>query len=230
MTSKPHLLTTLDVLTGAAVFSAGVLVFTYAPVEQVMGEVQKIFYFHVALNWAGMLAFLIAAGGGIALLRSGRTVWDEIGPSAVEVGLLFSMAGILTGMLWARPTWNTWWTWDPRLTTVTVMWLVFCAYFILRGAVEDPQRKARFAAIYAILGALSVPLTFFSIRFSRTIHPVVIGSSVPSSYGAFNMTPAMGITLAISLAAFSLLLADLLWHRTRLEHLTRMVEDERGGE
>lgn len=227
MIPKPRLLTFLDIAAGAAVLAAALLVFSYAPVEAVMGAVQKIFYFHVAVNWAGMLAFLIAAGCGIAHLRSGSLLWDEISVSAVEIGLLFSLAGILTGMLWARPTWNTWWTWDPRLTTITVMWLVFAAYFILRGAVDEPLRRARFAAIYAILGALSVPMTFFSIRLSRTIHPILIGSSDPSSMGAFNMTPSMGLTLAASLLAFTLLLADLLWHRTRLEQLTRLADEDR---
>jgi heme exporter protein C len=226
MNSTPRLLKVLDVVTPLAILVAALLVFLYAPLETVMGAVQKIFYFHVSANWAGMLGFLAAAGFGIALLRTGNRRWDEMAPAAVEVGMVFSLIGILTGMIWARPTWNTWWTWDPRLTTITIMELVYAAYFILRKAVDDPERRARFAAVYSILGVISVPLTFLSIRFSRTIHPVVIGSTYPSALGTFDMTPRMGFTFAVSLVAFTLLFANLLWRRVRLEQITRRVEDQ----
>jgi heme exporter protein C len=225
MEATPRFLKVLDILAPIAVLVAALLVFLYAPLETVMGAVQKIFYFHVSANWAGMLGFLAAAGFGIALLRTGNPRWDEMAPAAVEVGMIFSVIGILTGMIWARPTWNTWWTWDPRLTTITIMELVYAAYFILRSAIDDPERRARFAAVYSILGVISVPLTFFSIRFSRTIHPVVIGNSDPTALGAFDMTPRMGVTFAVSLVAFTLLFADLLWRRARLEHMARRVEE-----
>ena len=225
MDKTPRLLKLLDFLAPLVILAAALLVFLYAPLETVMGAVQKIFYFHVAANWAGMLGFLAAAGFGLALLRTGSRRWDEMAPAAVEVGMVFSMIGIVTGMIWARPTWNTWWTWDPRLTTITIMELVYAAYFILRKAVDDPERRARFGAVYSILGVISVPLTFFSIRFSRTIHPVVIGSTDPSALGTFNMTARMGFTFAVSLVAFTLLFADLLWRRVRLEQMARRVED-----
>ena len=93
--------------------------------------------------------------------------------------MVFMLIAIITGSIWARPIWNTWWTWDPRLTTATIMELIYAAYLMLRQGIEDPDRRARFGAVYAIIGFLSVPLTFFSIRIFRTIHPVVIGSNDP---------------------------------------------------
>lgn len=127
----------------------------------------------------------------------------------------------------ARPIWNTWWTWDPRLTTATIMELVYIAYLMLRQGIDDPERRARFGAVYAIVGFLSVPLTFFSIRIFRTIHPVVLGGGDPTVTGAFSMTPRMTQTLMVSLMAFSLLFVALLWHRVRLGELSERVEQLR---
>jgi heme exporter protein C len=146
---------------------------------------------------------------------------------AIEIGLTFMLINIITGSIWARPIWNTWWTWDPRLTTATIMELVYAAYLMLRSGIEDPDRRSRFAAVYAIVGFISVPMTFFSIRIYRTIHPVVIGSGDPSVSGSFSMTPAMGLTFGISLVAFSILFACLLWHRIRLGQLAQRVEQLR---
>jgi heme exporter protein C len=232
VSNKPNLLLLLDILTPILVLTATLLVFFYAPLEIVMGMVQKIFYFHVASNWAGMLGFFVAVIGGIIYLRTGNLHWDIIGVSAVELGMVFMLIGIITGSIWARPTWNTWWTWDPRLTTITIVELIYAAYFLLRQGMEEAERRARFSAVYAIAGFLSVPLTFFSIRFARTIHPILIGSSDPTSQGAFDMTSPMVITFIVSLVAFSFLFSDLLWHRFRLGELAQQVElkkNERGG-
>jgi heme exporter protein C len=179
-----------------------------------------------------MLGFFVAVIGGIIYLRTGNLHWDIIGVSAVELGMVFMLIGIITGSIWARPTWNTWWTWDPRLTTITIVELIYAAYFLLRQGMEEAERRARFSAVYAIAGFLSVPLTFFSIRFARTIHPILIGSSDPTSQGAFDMTSPMVITFIVSLVAFSFLFSDLLWHRFRLGELAQQVElkkNERGG-
>jgi heme exporter protein C len=203
------------------------LVFGYAPVEQVMGLVQKVFYFHVSAGWVGMLGFLAAVIAGIAYLATRNPNWDLVGLGAIEIGLTFMLINIISGSIWARPIWNTWWTWDPRLTTATIMELVYAAYLMLRSGIEDPDRRSRFAAVYAIVGFISVPITFFSIRIYRTIHPVVIGSGDPSVSGSFSMTPAMGLTFGISLLAFSILFAALLWHRIRLGQLAQRVEQLR---
>jgi len=224
MEARPRLLTVMDTLTMIMLVIAMGMVFFYAPTEAVMGNVQKVFYFHVASAWVGMLSFLVAAIAGIAYLRSADHKWDRVGLASVEVGIAFMLIAIVTGSIWARPIWNTWWTWDPRLTTVTVMELIYLAYLMLRSGIEDPDRRARFGAVYAIIGALSVPLTFFSARLYRTIHPIVIGSGDPSAQGAFDMTPKMLQTFLFSLATFTFIFVSLLWHRVRLAKLSEKVE------
>lgn len=225
--SQPRALTVLDGISLVSIAVAIFLVFGYAPVERVMGLVQKVFYFHVAAAWVGMLGFFVAVVAAIAYLITRNATWDLVGLAAIEIGLTYMLAGIIMGSIWARPIWNTWWTWDPRLTTATIMELVYAAYLMLRSGIEDPERRARFGAVYAIIGFISVPLTFFSIRILRTIHPVVIGSGDPSVSGSFSMTPAMGLTFGISLAAFSIFFVSLLWHRIRLGELARQVEQKR---
>jgi heme exporter protein C len=192
-----------------------------------MGLVQKVFYFHVAAGWVGMLGFLAAAIAGIFYLRTAQRRWDIIGLAAVEIGMVFAFINIVSGSIWARPIWNTWWTWDPRLTTATIMELIYFAYLMLRAGIEDPERRARFGAVYAIVGFISVPLTFLSARLFRTIHPVVIGTGDPSSQGAFDMTPKMLQTFLFSLFSFSFVFADLLWHRVRLGELSDQVEQRK---
>jgi heme exporter protein C len=224
MESRPRLLSILDVVTVILLVAATGMVFFYAPEEAVMGQVQRVFYFHVAAGWVGMLGFLVAAVAGIVYLRSGRHNWDIVGLSAVEIGMIFAFINIVTGSIWARPIWNTWWTWDPRLTTATIMELIYAAYLMLRQGIEDADRRARFGAVYAIVGFLSVPLTFFSARLFRTIHPVVIGTNQPGAEGSFDMTPRMLQTFLFSLLTFTFIFTDLLWHRIRLGKLAEKVE------
>ena len=224
MESKPRLLSILDAVTGILFVMAVGMVFFYAPKEAVMGNVQKVFYFHVATAWVGMLGFLVSAAAGVAYLVKGDHKWDTVGLAAVEISVVFLFIAIVTGSIWARPSWGTWWTWDPRLTTATVMELVYAAYLMLRSGLEDPDRRARFGAVYSIVAFVSVPLTFLSIRIWRTIHPVVIGSSDPSAEGGFSMTPPMRLTFFYSLFVFSMLFVDLLWHRIRLGRLSDRVE------
>lgn len=222
---KPTALKILDVVTLVTVLGATAMVFFYAPIERVMGAVQKVFYFHVAAGWVGMLSFLFAAIAGILYLVKKTKIWDLVGVAAVEIGIIFIFINIVTGSIWARPIWNTWWTWDPRLTTATIMELVYIAYLMLRQGIDDPERRSRFGAVYAIVGFLSVPLTFFSIRIFRTIHPVVIAGSDPSAVGTFDMTPTMFQTLMVSIVVFSILFIDLVWHRIRLGKLANQVEE-----
>jgi heme exporter protein C len=224
MESKPNSLKILDAVSLILLLIATIMVFFYAPLEAVMGLVQKVFYFHVAAGWVGMLSFMVAAFAGIAYLRTSHSKWDIVGLSAVEIGMVFAFINIVTGSIWARPIWNTWWTWDPRLTTATIMMLIYAAYFMLRSGIEEPDRRARFGAVYAIIGFLSVPLTFFSARLFRTIHPIVIGTNQPGAEGSFDMTGRMLITFLFSLLTFTFIFADLLWHRIRLGRLADKVE------
>jgi heme exporter protein C len=224
MEPKPRLLSILDVVTVIMLVIATWMVFFYAPMESVMGNVQRVFYFHVAAGWVGMLSFLVAAIVGVIYLVTSKRKWDLAGLAAVEIGMVFAFVNVVTGAIWARPIWNTWWTWDPRLTTATIMLLIYAAYLMLRQGIDDPDRRARFGAVYAIIGFLSVPLTFFSARLFRTIHPVVIGTNQPGAEGAFDMTPLMLQTFMFSLLTFTIIFIDLLWHRIRLGRLADKVE------
>ena len=224
METKPRMLQILDAVTILLFVTAVGMVFFYAPLEAVMGQVQRVFYFHVATAWVGMLGFMAAAIAGVAYLRKNERKWDIAGLAAIEISFVFFFITIVSGSIWARPSWGTWWTWDPRLTTATIVELVYAAYLMLRQGIEDPDRRARFGAVYAILGSLSVPLTFLSIRILRTIHPVVIGNGGSGGEGSFDMTPAMLQTFLFSLLTFSFIFVDLLWHRIRLGHLADRVE------
>ncbi|MBS3750305.1 MAG: cytochrome c biogenesis protein CcsA [Anaerolineales bacterium] len=223
MEEKPRFLSLLDGITGILFLAAVLLVFFYAPLERSMGAVQKVFYFHVSTAWVGMLGFFVSALMGGMYILSRKKIWDMIGFSSVEISFIFFFIAIVSGSIWARPIWNTWWTWDPRLTTAAVVELIYGAYFLLRQAIDEPQQKARFSAVYAIFGFLSVPLTFVSIRMLRTIHPVVIGAGDPTGGGGFSMTGPMQVTFFFSLFTFSVLFVDVLWHRIRLEKLESMM-------
>jgi len=217
MTTKtPVALIILQSLAILSLVVALALTLFYAPLEAVMGMVQKIFYFHVSAGWVGMLSFLTAAIAGGLYLRSRQLLWDIISSSAVEIGLVFTLACIASGSIWAKPVWNTWWTWDPRLTTVSIMALIYAVYFILRRGIEEPHRQARLASVYVILGFITVPLTFFSIRLLRTIHPLIFNAASLAGGASLDLTPRMVHTFIISLAAFTLVYAALLWQRVRL--------------
>lgn len=215
----------LNVVTLGLLIVATGLVFFYAPRERVMGEVQRIFYFHVASAWISMLAFFVTLVAGILFLRTAHRRWDRLGNASVEVGLVFTLMTLISGSIWARPIWNTWWTWDPRLTTYTILALIYVAYLMLRQGIEDPGRRARFAAVYGIVGFISVPLTFFSIRWWRTIHPVVIGNGSATADGGFDMTPEMRLVFFFALFAFTVLYGCFVANRLRLEHLAENVEE-----
>ena len=225
MDAKPKTLKILDMVATLLLAAATWMVFAYAPMEVTMGNVQRVFYFHVSAGWLGMISFVLALVAGIAYLRTADRKWDTVGLAGVEVGIVFMFINIASGSIWARPAWNTWWTWDPRLVTATVMELIYIAYLMLRQGIDDPDRRARFGAIYAILGSASVPLTWFSIRIWRTIHPVILGSGDPGAEGSWDMTSRMTMTLMFSLSTFSIIAIALLWHRIRLGKLADTVEN-----
>ena len=225
MDKKPLLLKILDLLSIVLIPAALILILFYTPVELVMGPVQKVFYFHVAAAWSGMLCFIVAAVAGGGYLGSRQPHWDWLSLSAIEVGIMFGLVAIFSGMIWAQPIWNTWWVWDPRLTTTAIMVLIYLVYFILRSSLDSPETRARLAAVYAIVSAFTVPLTFFSIRLFRTIHPVVIAAG-GSGDSAFNMTPRMLTAFISSLFVFTILTVDLIWNRFRLAKLQAKIQQE----
>jgi heme exporter protein C len=220
----PRGLKILDWITGVVFAISLYMVFFFAPREAIMGDVQRVFYFHVAAGWVGALAFLVAAVAGIIYLARKDRKWDKVAFASVEIGVIFTFINIVSGSIWARPIWNTWWTWDPRLVTATIMELIYLAYIMLRQGIEDPDRRARFGAVYSIVGFISVPITFLSIRIFRTIHPVVVGSGDPAAEGAFDMTPRMRAAFFFSLFTFTMIYVTLLWHRLRLQNLSDKVE------
>ncbi len=221
MSPQPRALKILNILSAVLVFVSFLLAMFYAPIEKVMGAVQKVFYFHVATAWVGMLGFIVAAVVAIIYLRSHDLKWDIVGVAAVEISLVFFLIAIVLGSIWARPAWGTWWTWEPRLTTAAILEMIYLAYLLLRQGIEDPERRARFGAVYTLLGGLSVPLTFISIRIFRTIHPVLVGSGGSEK---MNMTGSMVVTMLFSIAVFSIFFVTLFWHRIRLGMLADKVE------
>lgn len=224
MQPMPRSLKILTWLTLALFLMALYLALVYAPREATMGDVQRVFYFHVSAAWVGALAFLVAAIAGGFYLARGDLGWDRLALASIEIGIIFAFITITSGSIWARPIWNTWWTWDPRLVTYTVMELIYLAYMLLRQGIDDPDRKARFGAVYGIVAFISVPITFLSIRIFRTIHPVVVGSGDLGAQGGFNMTSPMLATFFFSLFTFTLIYIILLWHRLRLHELAERVE------
>jgi len=200
-------------LTTLAMLASLYLVLVWVPTEKTMGVIQRVFYFHVPSAWVAFLAFAVAAVAALLFLARRQEHWDRVEVASLELGIVFSTVALITGSIWARPIWNTWWTWDPRLTTTLVMWIYYVASLLLRQMVDSPERSARFGAVLAIVGFVNVPLVFLTIRLWRTIHPVLFTTE------GFGLAPEMLLTLLISLGTFTLLYFCLLTARVRLESL-----------
>jgi heme exporter protein C len=192
--------------------------FLLAEREQVMGDIQRIFYVHLPMAWVGFVAFGHACWAGIQYLRTGRREWDTVGASAAEIGVLFATLVIITGSLWARPVWGTWWTWDPQLSTYVILWLIYAGYLVLRAAAGDDSRKARWAAVFAIVGFVDVPLVWLSARYLRSLSPVIFTTR------SLGLAPSMAWTLLAGLVAWSLFYTVLVRARIRLGLLEAEVQ------
>jgi heme exporter protein C len=209
----------LAVLAALLVLAALVAAFVVAPTEREMGDVQRIFYFHVASAWTAFLAFFVVCIGSVAYLRTRALHFDTLAASAAEIGIVFTSLTLISGSVWARSAWGTWWTWEPRLTTTLMLWLIYVSYLLLRGMMEDADRRAAFAAVFGIIGFVDVPIVFFSIRWWRTLHPQVVGSE------GFNMEATMLPALFLSVIAFTVVFLHLLLLRAGLERSQQeMVE------
>ena len=153
------------------IVSAWYYAFQVAPTERTMGTIQRIFYLHLPAAFLSFLAFFVVFVGSVAYLTTRRIGWDWAAASAAEVGVVFCAAVLITGPLWAKPVWGIWWTWDARLTTTLILFLIYVAYLMLRLYVTDSERRARLAAVVGILGLVDVPLVYMANRWWRTQHP-----------------------------------------------------------
>lgn len=186
------------------------------------GQLQRIFYFHVPSAWIAYLAFAIVFIASIAFLRTGSSRWDLLAGSSAEVGVVFCTLVLVTGPIWARPVWGTWWQWDARLTSALVLWLTYVGYLFLRALSAEPGRTGRLAAVVGIVGFVNVPIVHFSVRWWRTLHPSGPTPANPaeaSGLGGPELT-----AFFVSLAAFTLLFAWLLATRVRLGRLEAEVD------
>lgn len=191
---------------------------------------QRIFYIHMGCNLGAFAGFMLSVVGSVVYLVKRDLDWDRVAQAAIEVGLVFGLGTVVTGMFWAKPTWNTYWTWDPRLTTSTITVLVYIAYLLFRNGIDNRRTRARFGSIYAILAFLSVPLTFFSARFFRSIHPVVFGNENPDAQGSFAIgAQTMQQTLMFSILGFCVLFSVLVilrWRQLRMEDNLAELREE----
>jgi len=195
--------------------------FGYAPREAVQGNVQRIMYLHVPAVLTAYLAFALVFLGSVGYLLTRRAGWDRLALAAAEPGVLFTGITIASGSIWGKPTWGTWWTWDARLTSTAVLFLVYVGYLLLRGMVDEPDRRARAAAVVGILGAANIPIVHFSVKWWRALHqPSTILGPEPSPIAA-----PIATTLLINWIAFTLLFAYLLAERMEIARL----EDTHAG-
>lgn len=197
------------------------LIFLFAPEERSMGQVQRIFYFHVPSAWVAGLAFLVVFVASIGYLWKKDRKYDMLAYSAGEIGVIFASLVLITGPIWARPVWNIWWDWTPRLTLFLVLWFIFIAYLMLRNFVDSEERAARFSAVFGIIGFLDVPIVYLSIRLWRDIHP----SPVIAGGEGSGLHPDMKIAFFFSLFTFTLLFIFLLKQRVQLQK-TRVAISE----
>ena len=208
----------LSVITAALLAFALYEALVLAPTERTMGDVQRIFYYHVPSAWTAFLLFLVNLVASVAYLIRRNPKADALAVVSAEVGVVFCTIVLVTGPIWARPVWGIWWTWDVRLTTTLVLWLIYVSYLVLRRFSDSAQTPVM-AAVLAIFGALDVPLVYFSIWFFRTQHPQpVVG-------GGGSLDPRMWHVLLINWLAFSCFAFLVCWSRYRLELLQREVEE-----
>jgi heme exporter protein C len=209
-------------VTTLVIFSGYAALFI-APDEKTMHEIQRIFYYHVPSAISAFIAFFIVFLGSVAFLVTRDDKWDILAASAAEVGVACSSIVLITGPIWARPVWGIWWTWDARLTSTFVLWLLYISYLILRGLLEDPQRRATLSAIFGIFAFLDVPLVYLSNRLWRTQHPqpVLLGGQNSG------LAPGMGQVLLICFISIACVMIVVLMDRYQLGRLARECEQLR---
>ena len=192
-----------------------VLGFGVAPREATQGNVQRIMYLHVPSVWVAYLAFGVVFVASIAYLARRAEGADRVAHASAELGVVFTGITIATGSIWGKPTWGTWWTWDARLTSVAVLFVMYVGYLLLRGTIDEREREARYAAVLGVVAALNIPLVHFSVYWWRTLH------QPPSLMkpGGSSMPPVIVTALLVNFAAFSILYLYLLAKRVRVLRL-----------
>lgn len=200
--------------------TSGWMIFLFAPQEVTMGEVQRIVYLHVSVAWCG-LAGCVAMGVTAAVYLAKRNpVWDHWSRATAEVGWLCTTLTVVTGSLWAHEAWNTWWTWEPRLTSSLILWLVFAGYFLVRSSIDERDRRARVGAVLAIMALADVPMVIMATRWFRGIHPV-----------SPEMDVRMRLALLISVVSLTALFAWMAMFRCRqldLDDRVRTLQHQAG--
>jgi len=197
------------------VITAAYASFYIAPEERTMGLIQRIFYFHVSCAWAGFTAFFLCFIGNLLYVWKRQQKYDWLGVSGAEVGLAFTTVVLITGPIWAHPVWGIWWTWDARLTSTFVLWLLYVSYLLVRTLVGEPDRRALLSSLFGIFAFIDVPLVFGAIRWWRTQHPqpVIMGGQ------GSGLDPAMKMVFFFSVFAMHVLMAFLLAERYALEKM-----------
>ena len=189
------------------------LIFFWVPTDANLGVSQRILYFHVPVAMLGLLSIVVVAAASAAHLITRREVWDSLAYSAAEVGVLLTSLGIVTGAMWAKPTWGTWWTWDPKLTLTLVLWFIYVGYLMLRAYGPKGSQGARYGAVVALIGAIDAPIIYYAANLWRTTHPTLVVGPVAES-GA--MDSRMAAVLMVSIVTFVLLCAYVLVERYAL--------------
>ena len=209
--SSGQWLVLLALVAGAAVLTSIGLIFFYAPIEKTLGPAQKIFYFHVPAAWGMYVGTGLCAIASVVFLVTRKDGADAFAAASGSVALLFGILLMLTGPMWAKTAWSVWWSWEPRLTSALVLFLILAAYAVLRRASERSPGLARFAAALAVVGALDIPIIHLAVKKWRGNHPTVIGKD------GGGITSEMALTLTVAVGAFTLLLVVLLALRYRVE-------------
>jgi heme exporter protein C len=202
------------------VIAAAYASFYIAPEERTMGVVQRIFYFHVGSAWAGMDAFLVCFICNLLYIWKREQKYDWLGVAAAEVGLVLTTVVLITGPIWAKPAWGIYWTWDARLTSTFVLWLLYVSYLLLRTLVEEPDRRALLSSLFGVFAFIDVPLVFGAIRWWRTQHPAPVIMGGPGS----GLDPTMNKVFFFSVFAMHVLTAFLLVERYGLEKMKYDVD------
>ncbi len=202
------------------VVAAAYAAFFVAPEERTMGAIQRIFYFHAATAWAGETTFFVCFVANLLYVWKRQSKYDWLGVTSAEVGLACITVVLITGPIWARPVWGIWWTWDARLTSTFVLWLLYVSYLLLRSLIEEPDRRALLSALFGIFAFIDVPIVFGAIRWWRTQHPQPVIMGGPGS----GLDPTMNKVFFFSVLAMHTFAAFLIVERYILEKLKYEVD------